>query len=212
MFTVIPFIGKRQSQDRVSSASEIFHKKHKRTRKIVGFEFLGAVPKHFTILLYGVPGGGKSTFSLLFGNKISEHSRVLYATAEEARNSESLEEKIKVNDIDSEDLFIAEAKSASEVIAKGKKLFCRNVIIDSISMMRIGDRQMDEIKKAFSGIIIYIAHGTKLKSYKGKMTIEHLVDVSLKVEEGTVTAKKNRFAKKQKFVIFDEIEQVQQCQ
>lgn len=210
VFSILPLLGKGKRSDGVSSAKEIFDNKTKRTRPINGFEFLGTVPKTFSILLYGEPGGGKSTFALILGNKLSEIRRTLYATAEERRTSESLELKIKQNHLESKNLFIVEIKTAKQAVNRGIELYCPNVILDSITVMSIGETKMEMLTRAFSGVTIFIAHSTKVNSFRGNRGIEHLVDISLRVDDGIITTKKNRFGGKEKFLIFDD--EANRCQ
>ena len=206
--SVVPIIGDNCNipKSKTTSAADIFRSK-KTGKKISGFEFLGAVPGRFLMLLYGLPGGGKSTFALQFADKISTRKRMLYYSAEEESDSYSIWAKVRENNIDNPNIIVHEpdtnGRNVYDIVEKQKNFLCGNIVIDSISVMKLKERDIEFFKKKARGIKILVCHSTKDNKYKGTSDIGHLVDVVIKVDEGIATPDKNRFGPLESYRIFE---------
>jgi len=150
------------------------------TNEIIGYEFLGKIPKSAKISVYGNPGGGKSSFCLKFLNEVSKQKKVLssYICIEEKPCSFTFKEKIDRLGIDSKYLVFAE-----DILN-----LCENFVIDSLDTAEIANLKGLNSK----GLSIYISQITKSKKQKGSASIPHDVDVLLKAQDGVIYVEKNR--------------------
>jgi len=171
-------------------------------RVVPGFGFLGQLPDCFSMLLYGKPGGGKSTFALRFADVLARRRKTAYIAAEEGVRSATMKKKLDDEDIKALDLIL-EANNCQDVLDIIEHIEPTNVIIDSISVLNIKPRQLKRIKDKVKGVFIAIAQSTKQKggwSYRGRGEIAHLVDVVAYAEakvigefaRGIVVTEKNR--------------------
>jgi len=162
---------------------------------IPGYEMFGELPQKVSILLYGKPGGGKSTFALKFANALANMGKnTLFLSLEEKADSATLKKKIINNNIDNnENLFIIDnmKKNPMEII---ESYAVKNVFVDSITIVGFDVKKIAEIHEKTQGITLLIAHCTKDEKpkYKGNSDIEHEVDISCLAEQGKLYLKKNR--------------------
>ena len=180
-------------------------------KKIKNFEFLGEVSKRFTMMIYGKPGSGKSTFALRFGVALG---KTLYVSLEESLESATIQKRLRDEGImDTERIVFVQPKKPT--MSAIKKLYTeskqKNLIIDSLNVLgRPSAASLQKIIKLVSGIIIFIVHSTKDDGYKAGTEIEHEVDISLHAEreEKVVLIKKNRFHHAdEKYFIFPDSEE-----
>jgi predicted ATP-dependent serine protease len=162
-------------------------------KPIIGFEFLGNVPDKFTILLYGGEGGGKSTFSVRFANRIAETGMVYYFATEEGQEADSLIQRIQDNKIHTDNMKFFEDSSMNEIIERIKTGKPRHVFIDSISEIKFNPAHLLMIKRLTPGIFLSISHANKRNDYAGPRTIGHFFDIKLRAHEGIVHTGKHRF-------------------
>lgn len=211
VYSVIPIFGAYRRGKGVTSAYEIYSGVPRKLKRISGFEFLGKLPEKFSMMIHGMPGQGKSIFSLKFGNEISKSKRTLYILAEESISSDSLYEKIKEFNINVDNLFIEEMEEPVDIIKKYRQLHCSNLIIDSITSLWAGEgnyrkieRDLKYIKEQVNGITIFISQSTKNNKYRGASTFGHLVDIILKAENGIMSIDgKNRFGPHGEYIIWE---------
>jgi hypothetical protein len=154
------------------------------------YDCLGDVITPFSMMIYGGPGSGKSTFAIAFANYLAEelNKKVLYVAAEEAIGA-TLQEKFRRMDAFSPNITIA---TTIDQCCSGYDF----VFIDSVNELQLTPEKVSElIQKAkdrnISLILIY--RGTKGGSFRGEETNENLVDISLKAENGIIAPRKNRF-------------------
>lgn len=155
-----------------------------------GFEFLGAIPPKFTMLVYGKPGHGKSSFALMLADALANTGRpTVYVSAEEGVFSPSLRKKLVDFEIFSKNLFINDTiPSNIEGIT--------NIFLDSISFLRLNENDIVNLRNKLTGALIAVAHCTKEDriKYKGESDISHFADILIEADNGIMTTIKNRFA------------------
>lgn len=196
----MPFLSYQKQKKEYVTAADVMKKKSNR-KPIKGFEFIGEIAgQRLSILLYGLPGSGKSSFALKFADKLAEKHRILYVCAEEGSEAETV--KIKLETIEGKNLeniilentlFIAGLK---EIVKKRK---VKHVIIDSITYMEFKPVDVKLLKKEVPGILVMVNHSTKEDKYKGDSSVGHEIDIELhaekdeKTERRTIRTRKNRF-------------------
>jgi predicted ATP-dependent serine protease len=172
--------------------------------------FLGKLSTPFKMLVWGMPGQGKSTFCLKLANMLSATSKLLYISAEENPDGDTFNDKVDravknnlhniivarrlPNNKEWQDLFlINQQPNACEY---------RNVMYDSISVLDITPNYPNTLAKkltysAFSAQVnhIFISHAQKDgKSYLGPSIWGHDVDIIIRIQSGQAIIEKNRFA------------------
>lgn len=152
----------------------------------------GNPSKNFVAMVHGNPGSGKSTFAIQFASYFNRHiGSCVYCSIEEGI-SYSLQQKIASNTKYGA-FNISQDKSIKEI----KKLnHHRLIVIDSVTT---GGFTPEDIKTLVTGsdntAFLLVFHNTKDGIYKGDSTFEHLVDINLTADKGTVTADgKHRFS------------------
>lgn len=186
-------------QKRIKSASELMHERSK-CKPIPGYEWLGSFPSHWSCMLSGAPGNGKTTFALLLASAISEKRKeraCLYWSHEEG-HSESLKRKLKQNKIASENLLITRATNFKEFLDDIKAFHPIIFIVDSLNDTGLGKKEIKYLKNNIKAIGIYIAQFTKAGKYKGDSSWEHEVDLFLEINQLKANIKKNRFGELKK--------------
>lgn len=173
----------------------------------------GGIAKGTSVLLSGVPGGGKSTIALSMAAAAKAHGDVLYFYGEEPK------ERIKKRNIrlgNLADPFMmemsgefAEASFMAEAI---RELQPALVIVDSVQYVAVGGRRGDRVhdeavqilKKVCAEVkttILFISHVTKAGQHAGRMTIAHEVDCHLHIAlsaakgERRIEIRKNRYGR-----------------
>ncbi len=162
--------------------------------------FMGNLPGRFHALLWGEPGGGKSTWSLQFADEVSRETPVLYVSAEEYLRAGSITHRAAVARAYSPDVTIVDTRDLEDLkrlLAQGRYGWC---IIDSLNAMRSHDRpcKPDDLlglQRTFPKIgFVYIAHRLKGgASFKGPSDFEHMVDAVAVFQDKTARWVKNRF-------------------
>lgn len=153
-------------------------------------EMLGDVAKPFAMMVYGLAGGGKSTFNLIFAKYLAGelNKRVLYVSGEEGLTA-TMKEKFERLQAYHPNIFISEGLPASY---DGYDV----VFVDSVNYLHLNEDDLKvmlelNMPKGISFVLVF--HSTKEGNYRGVATFEHLVDISMKVEAGVTSIGKNRF-------------------
>ena len=186
-------------------------------RPVPGFEFLGQLPDCFSMMLFGLPGGGKSTFALRFANSLancSDRGITLYISEEEAGQSATLKKKIVDNHMTNTPNFLLMDQYRGEVHLKRftAQHVIKNIIIDSITSIGLTPteikRYRDYVIHDLKGILVIICHARKDEKikYKGDSSVGHLVDIVCLVDNGMVITNKNRlhFSKNSEYKIWED--------
>lgn len=151
-------------------------------RSIKGFECFGRLPDSWLILLWGLPGTGKTTLSLRFAAATKE--RVLYCSIEQGQG-ESIIKTLIDWEIRQDDLVISDARNTREVRQDLIEYNPDILILDSITAL--GATLLH--KKT-----VWIAQATKSGEYRGSMEFAHDADIVCCLKDkGEVEIVKNRF-------------------
>lgn len=173
--------------------------------------FLGEITFPFKMLVWGLPGGGKSTFCMQLANEIASQHQLLYVAAEEGLNSQTLLDKQRrVITVNSEKncIFINrlpknEAEWNQMLYPDGPSLLmsCKTIFYDSVTKLGItpfyvnaaaNDYRLPDFAESLSHIFITHAHKDG-QQYRGHGSWGHEVDIIIRVEKGVATTEKNRF-------------------
>jgi predicted ATP-dependent serine protease len=164
------------------------------------------------MLVWGLPGHGKSTFCMKLANEIANTYNILYVSGEEKLNSSTLKDKQK-RTISEENkkacTFINRLpvsleewkrvlidKTETEYYIKHKAIFYDSVTKLDITPFYVGavanECKIPFFNKELSHI--FISHAHKDGSvYRGDGSWGHEVDIVIRCEKGIATTEKNRF-------------------
>jgi len=163
-------------------------------------DMFGKVSQPFFTMVFGMPGSGKSTFNILFSKYLANdlNLKILYVASEEGFTY-TLREKFDRLDAFSDNIDIAYKLPTN---FKDYDF----IFIDSVNELgfdpdEVGKLIMKGRQNQTSFVFIYRA--TKDGKYKGLSENEHLVDVSIKVENGLTFNQKNRFGGNGRMNVFE---------
>lgn len=165
-------------------------------------ELIGKPSKLFSGIIWGLPKGGKSNFSLRFADYLQEYfGEVVYLAAEEGE-SVTLQEKFK--EIGGSKVTVAESRNREDIREYLKSKSYDFVFIDSINNAGIDSDYLEIIKhenpkKSF----ISIVQATKGGNFKGDQALTHNCDFIIKVVAG-IAYHTGRFNTATEISIFDE--------
>ncbi len=159
------------------------------------------------MLIWGLPGQGKSSFILLFLQELQRHGRCLYLSTEEtkakiAHKANLLNVRSAFKGMDAETVKINPLAAIHYFAQSGMYRF---IVIDSISQMKMTQEQAENLIAQYPKCnFIFISHSNKDgRTYAGAKEVAHAVDVVLTVNEGKAISKKNRFGETgREFTIF----------
>ena len=175
-------------------------------------DFLGDISYPFRMLIWGMPGNGKSTFCMQFANEIASRFQILYVAGEESLNSSTLMNK-QERAIAPENkkgcffinrLPISKQEWESVLVEKSEnklQLKYAAIFYDSITKLGISpfyveatanDCNMNYLKSRISHIFVSHAHKDG-STYRGDGSWGHEVDVIIKCNQGEAVIEKNRF-------------------
>lgn len=149
-------------------------------------DFVGKPSKNFKMMVYGMPGNGKSTFSILFAAYLSKQKgmKVLYVASEE-KLGYTFKEKLMRLDAANSNLWISED-------IEGKDFSQYDVVfLDSINDLNMTSDDLNKLPKNVA--YVCVVQCTKDGSYKGDQGLAHDCDIVIKVESMKATKEKNRF-------------------
>ncbi len=163
-------------------------------------DIFGKVSQPYFTMVFGMPGSGKSTFDILFAKYLANDLdlRILYVASEEGFTY-TLKEKFDRLDAFSNNIDIAYNLPGD---TRGYDF----IFIDSVNELGFDP---DEVAKLIikgrqsQTSIVFIYRATKDGKYKGLSGNEHLVDVSIKVENGLTFNQKNRFGGQGRMNVFE---------
>lgn len=152
----------------------------------------------FSVLIYGVPGSGKSHFATQFASILAQSGAVLYVLSEEGV-SETVRERIE-RYRPTGDLFTTESRDWQNiyqyVMANPQIKF---VVIDSLNGLTGNYDAQIAVVKALRSIphlygSIVISQINKDQTAKAGTGLLHEVDTEIFVHDGIAETRKNRFA------------------
>lgn len=165
--------------------------------KTVGFtgkwaQLIGDPSEPFKLMVWSKPGKGKSSLMIEFAKYMaSQHKRtVLYCANEEGLNH-TLQEKF--TRMDAFDPLI----TISQSLPLNLGLY-NYVFIDSVTSFKLSIKDLEDLIKTYPATcFMFIYQSTVDGGYRGNKEVEHLVDVSIYINElGYATAQKTRFGGK----------------
>lgn len=169
-------------------------------------ELLGAVAPTFSLLIWGLPGSGKSSLVLMLCHALLRFGDVLYITGEE--HISRISERAKRLRINSGRLYIMTTRTIQSIQQQMRKAQYRFVVVDSVNVMTALPEEFVTLRKEFPAeSFLFIAHAaTDGSTYRGRgiVDIAHDVDIVIEAKEGTAQVTKNRFGELTTFPIFDE--------
>lgn len=149
---------------------------------------LGDPAKGFSMMVFGNPGQGKSTFALGLARDLASAGKVLFVSAEE-HGSYTLQDKLSRVGGGVQNLHFA-GKLGEVPLSDYQYLF-----VDSVQVAGLSLEAFRAMKRDYPRLsIILIMQATKEGNFKGNQEWGHEVDTIVQVEEGKATTTKNRFA------------------
>jgi hypothetical protein len=150
-------------------------------------KIIGNPSAPFSLMIYGLPGGGKSTLALQFANLLSNMGRKVLFVAKEEGYGYTLQEKIKRLQVGHKNLFICDTIPAD--LKEYDFMF-----LDSVSSLKLEPDDITAIREKYPEISpVLILHSIKTGNFKGSEDFEHDVDVSIRVDNMVAETKKSRF-------------------
>ncbi len=149
---------------------------------------IGNASKNGSIMLYGMAGGGKTSFSINFAKKCAEMGQKVLIISKEEGINQTMQEKLKRFNAVNDNIFVTENIPAS---TKDYDV----IIFDSVQSLGLEPSDLENHQHNLNALRVYIFQVTKDGRFRGANEFEHLVDCVLKAENGTITSKgcKNRF-------------------
>jgi len=167
-------------------------------------QILGKIPakEQWLMLLHGLPGSGKSTYSLVLTKEFSKYGNILYANFEEGVGP-TLQKKIEVAKLRNERVKFLENNTVDELWKRLNTGLYKYCIVDSISEVAKSEKRVAEfgskLREYPNTSFILIGHSKKAPNgkndsdYKGVSTLGHLIDINQRIIEGVAWNDKNRF-------------------
>jgi hypothetical protein len=148
-------------------------------------KLIGEPTKNFKIMIYGKPGGGKSTFSLEFAEHLSKELclKVLYVAGEE-RIGRTLQEKAVRLNVGNTNLIMTD-----KVPVKLDRFDV--VFFDSVNTLGLTPEQLNKLPKSIA--FCFVFQTTKDGKFRGSQEYSHAVDTVIRVEDMKAITEKNRF-------------------
>ena len=174
-------------------------------------DFLGDISYPFKMLVWGLPGSGKSSFCMQLANQIGRQHWLLYIAGEEELTNQTMVDKQRrlITQAQAQkncvflDRLPLNASEWKQVLASsrgGQSLFCRAIFYDSVTYLGISPFYVPAAAHEFNQPLlpglahIFITHAHKDgQAYRGDGSWGHEVDVVIRVEKGLAITEKNRF-------------------
>lgn len=153
---------------------------------------IGCPEGNFSMMIYGVPGQGKTTLAIKLAEYLSNNfGKVVYNSSEEGI-SLSLQGKMK--NINSNNFFLTTYNDFESLRKYLKKSTSKFIVIDSINHMNITSDQLEELRMIdMTRGFISIHQVTKSGDFKGENKYLHNCDIEIVVDNYNPIVKKNRY-------------------
>jgi AAA domain len=153
--------------------------------------FLGEISEPFSMMVYGTPGAGKSSFALQFSHYLASHfGKVLVISTEEGVNK-SMQNKIIEFRLQSNNLIFA---TQIGNIKEANLIGYRFILIDSVNDAKLSADDLKQLRLKYpKSCFILVFQSTKDGDFKGGQQYLHDADIKIRVENGKASTEKNRF-------------------
>jgi hypothetical protein len=146
-------------------------------------KLIGDPEPGFSMIIFGKPKQGKSTFAIDFAKELTRLGKVLYVAFEEGQGY-TLRDKVIRNEADVPGLDFA--NKLPPTLSGYKYTFMDSVTDAGIS--EVSFNALVKANKAREIATIGVLHATKAGSFRGGLTYAHTVDIVIRVENGTAYA------------------------
>jgi len=149
------------------------------------------LPRIFSLMVYGSPGSGKTSFLLNLGQDLGVHGKVLFNSLEMGLG-ESFGNLLSYNEITSGSLDFCCINSFGTLC---DKLFSYDfLIIDSLTLSFLLPTDIARIMREYKIAVSFSVHETKSGNYKGDSGLGHYCDILLRTTDNfKVKVEKNRY-------------------
>ena len=154
---------------------------------------LGDPSPGFYMLVTGLPGNGKSTFTIQFAQYLKEnHGKVLYLAAEQPGYNKPLQNLLKKYRVTFD--VHRDPPSRKDLLAQDIDGY-KFVVFDSVNHMQLTADDIADLRKEFPNVsFICIMQSTKDGNFKGAQQFLHDCDIRVKLERPNVKQTKSRYA------------------
>jgi len=157
------------------------------------YSALGKLPRVFSALVYGRPGGGKTTFLLKLADILAKPANpVLFVSAEEGLGF-SLSSKLDWLEIANPNLIISSALDASEVLEDLELQNFRALFIDSLTVLPDLIPFLPRLQETKKLALVFSLHITKGGDYAGSTKLAHACDLIVWVDKLRFKVEKSRY-------------------
>lgn len=170
-------------------------------------EFMGNPAVGFHAIVFGLPKGGKSIWSMQFANYLANHfGDVLYIASEEGFKG-TIKQKITEWTDNRTNLNFANYKGYEE-IKEGINGY-NFVFIDSLDFAKITVEEMEELKLANPAVsFVTIKQVTKDGKFRGSQEYAHNCDIIIEIIDG-IANQKGRYNPQAEMEVFTKAEETQ---
>ncbi len=145
-------------------------------------KILGEPDIRFSTLIRGEAKSGKSTYCAKFAQMCSQFGRVLYVSAEERLNSQTLKNRLELCGVTSPKVRFIHTKNIEDIEKTVKTGGFRFVIIDSVQHVNMSYKEFEALRTQFKrrklSWHLIMQMGVSIKKWK------HEVDVLVEVRDG----------------------------
>lgn len=157
-------------------------------------DWLGPLPRLWSMLLYGAPGSGKTTMALRIADAAATAgARVLFVSGEEGGGSEAFLSRMTRLEVTS-NVLVSSAATRWAFLEDLEEIQPDLAVVDSVPVLGV---TLDDLAKIHDGgrcSVVLITHLTKAGDPAGPSGLAHAVDVVAQVEEMRAQTTKNRYA------------------
>ncbi len=161
---------------------------------------IGDPVEPYMLMTWSKPGKGKTTLMIELASYLAtEHNKkVLFVSREEGLNH-TLKDKFTRMNAFSPNIFIAES-------LPGDLSAYNYVFLDSVNQLQLSIDDISDLKKKYPAVsFVLIFQATVDGNYRGSKDFEHLVDVSVNInDQGFAAAQKTRFGGNGTINVFQE--------
>jgi predicted ATP-dependent serine protease len=170
-------------------------------------EFMGNPAVGFHAIVFGLPKGGKSIWSMQFANYLANHfGEVLYIASEEGFKG-TIKQKITEWTDNRTNLNFANYKGYEE-IKEGINGY-DFVFIDSLDFAKITVEEMEDLKLANPAVsFVTIKQVTKDGKFRGSQEYAHNCDIIIEIIDG-IANQKGRYNPQAEMEVFTKAEELQ---